>query len=161
MKYLAKELGKQSESDLWELKEKALSTLINEKMWNSKNRYYGDTDRFTGEVSRLLTPANFMPLYIRIASAERAQSMAKIAADEKRFGGKKPMVSFDNPSYGSFDEGMTVCYSRGSIWLHVSYFAAKGLKNYGFKVGDDIKNSVLNMCENKKEAYLRIMMHKH
>ena len=68
--------------------------------------------------------------------------MAEIA--KTRFEGKMPTVSFDNPAY-SLD------YWRGPTWLNVAYFAAKGLKNYGFAVADQIKASILSMCAKDKE----------
>jgi glycogen debranching enzyme len=78
-----------------------------------------------------------MPLYIEIASDAQAQSMRDIAVE--RFDSKMPTVSFDNPSYSND-------YWRGPTWLNVAYFAAKGLKHYGFSVAEDIKDSILNMC---------------
>ncbi|MBR7161711.1 MAG: hypothetical protein IKD07_04770 [Clostridia bacterium] len=125
------------EKALWQKKETALISRINETMWDEKNGYYADTNRLTGEVSDVLSPASFMPLYIGIASAARADAMRIVA--EERFKGKMPTVTFDHPAYSND-------YWRGPTWLNVAYFAAKGLKNYGFAVADTIKESILNMC---------------
>ena len=51
---------------------------------------------------------------------------------KNNFKEKMPTVSFDNPEYSTD-------YWRGPTWLNVAYFAAKGLKNYGFEVADKIK----------------------
>ena len=118
-----------------------LSNMINQKMWDSKNCYYADTNRFTEEVSDVLTPASFMPLYINIATKEQAKAMEIIARE--KFKSKMPTVSFDNPEYSTD-------YWRGPTWINVAYFAAKGLKNYGFEVADKIKENILNMCYNEK-----------
>lgn len=88
MAFLAEELGLTSDSVLWLQKAKTLSCLINEKMWDSENKYYADTHKFTKKVSDALTPASFMPLYIQIASKMQANAMAEIA--QKRFRGKMP-----------------------------------------------------------------------
>ena len=139
--FMAELLGLSSDVSEWKEKEKALSDKINEKMWDSENKYYADANKYTGEVSDVLSPASFMPLYIGIASAEQAECMKIVA--ETRFKGKMPTVSFDNPEYSND-------YWRGPTWLNVAYFAAKGLKNYGFDVADTIKENILDMCYNEK-----------
>lgn len=144
MSYLATELGFADEAKKWKEKEEKLSKLINEKLWDGDKKYYGDTDRFTNKVSTVLSPACFMPLYIGIASQEQADAMRVIA--ENNFKCRMPTVSFDNPNYA------TKSYWRGPTWLNVAYFAAKGLKNYGFEVADKIKENILNMCYNEKRG---------
>lgn len=140
--YMACELGLSEQSAAWTAKEKTLAANINAHLWDETHGYYADADRFTKEISDVLSPASFMPLYIGIASAEQASKMAVIA--ETKFEGKMPTVSFDNPAYSTD-------YWRGPTWLNVAYFAAKGLKNYGFAVADTIKSSILEMCAIDKE----------
>ena len=143
MSFFANELGIIADAEKWGRKHKELSELINQKMWNGENRYYADVNRFTGEYSTVLSPASFMPLYIDIATVERADAMRIIAED--KFNYKMPTVSFDNPQYSND-------YWRGPTWLNVAYFAAKGLKNYKFEVADKIKDNILNMCYNEKNG---------
>jgi putative isomerase len=143
MSFFAKELGLPDDFDLWNKKEKQLTKTINERMWDSENKYYADTNKITKEVSSALSPASFMPLYIGIASAEQAESMRIIA--ENNFKYKMPTISFDNPQYSND-------YWRGPTWLNVAYFAAKGLKNYGFEVADKIKQNIIDMCYNEKSG---------
>ena len=130
-------LGYSEEKEYWQIKEAALISRINEVMWDDIHHYYADVNRLTGEVSDVLSPASFMPLYIGIASPDRADAMRILA--EERFKGKMPTVTFDHPAYSND-------YWRGPTWLNVAYFAAKGLKNYGFSVADTIKESILDMC---------------
>ena len=134
---MADMLGYLEEKISWQKKELSLISLINETMWDEISGYYADVNRLTGEVSDVLTPASFMPLYINIAPKERAQAMCTVA--EKHFKGKMPTVTFDHPAYSND-------YWRGPTWLNVAYFAAKGLKNYGFSVADTIRESILDMC---------------
>lgn len=140
--FMANELNLPEEAKAWSDKAERMSALINERLWDGKNGWYADANSLTHEISDVLSPASFMPLYIGIASEEQAKAMAKIA--ETRFEGKMPTVSFDSPEY-SLD------YWRGPTWLNVAYFAAKGLKNYGFAVADQIKASILSMCAKDKE----------
>ncbi len=141
LSFMAKELGLMEDADLWLKKANRLSITINEKMWDAQKGYYADTNKRTGKVSEVLTPASFMPLYIEIASTKQADSMRKIA--ENNFKCKMPTVSFDNKQYSNK-------YWRGPTWLNVAYFAAKGLKNYHFEVADKIRENILEMCYREK-----------
>ncbi len=140
---IAGKLSLAEESEAWRNKRDTLSKKINELMWDSKNHYYADVNRFTGEISDVLTPASFMPLYLGIASKEQADAMRVIA--ETNFDSKMPTVSFDDGGY-SMDG-----YWRGPTWLNVAYFAAKGLKQYGFEVADRIWEWILEACAAEKE----------
>lgn len=140
---IAKELERFGEAVLWLEKEKRTVSLIKERMWNSEKHMFNDVNFETGEISDVLTPAIFMPLYIGIASPQQAEDMAKIA--EKDFRGKMPTVTFDHPSYG-------IGYWRGTTWLNVAFFAAKGLKNYDLPIADEIKNNIIEMCFREKEG---------
>jgi putative isomerase len=143
LKSIALLLEKEKDADTWLQKEKALTRLVNEKLWSKENRWYSDAHRFTETVSKTLSPASFMPLYARIASEDQAEAMCCIA--KENFKGKMPTVSFDNAAFS--DD-----YWRGPTWLNVAYFAAKGLKNYGFSVADTIQKSILDMCAQDKDG---------
>lgn len=143
LSFFAKELGLEKEHINWVEKEKALSLLINEKMWDTKAECYFDTNRFTKKHSAVMSPASFMPLFVEIAFENQAKSMCNIA--KKYFKEKMPTVDFESPNYSTD-------YWRGPTWLNVAYFAAKGLKNYGFAVADIIKDNILTMCYKEKSG---------
>ncbi len=144
MQYLASELGKTDDISVWKQKEKSLSELICERMWNEELNAYVDVNRFTGEKSDVLSPASFMPLYIGIAPKEYAERMDKTA--HEKFLPGMPTVSYDNPAHGTD-------YWRGPTWLNVAYFAAKGLKNYGFdNTANTIKETLLGWCEKNPDG---------
>ena len=127
----------------WVQKEKELTAAIDRHLWNGE--FYADCHRFKKEISSVLTPASFMPLFAKIASCEQAQKMARIAKDPQKFAGTMPTVAFDDPQYEAN-------YWRGPVWLNVAWFAAKGLKNYGFAVADTIRERVLEMVEAEKRG---------
>lgn len=143
LSFIAKELGYTEDSKKWDEKEKNLISCIDREMWDPEKGYYADINRFTRESSDVLSPASFMPLYISIASEEQAKAMDMIARNN--FKCKMPTVSFDNIEYSND-------YWRGPTWLNVAYFAAKGLKNYGLKTADEIRESILNMCYEDKRG---------
>ena len=139
--YIAGELGQTADGAVWREKEAALTALINDKMWDDRAGAYFDTDRETEQTSGELSPASFMPLYIGIATPERATATAAVA--EKEFRGGMATVPFAHPAYSND-------YWRGPTWINVAYFAAKGLKNYGCAIADTIKETVLEMCYREK-----------
>lgn len=146
MAEMAEELG---ETDLiqkqWRSKAKVLALNIEEKLFNEEAGYYADTDRRTGEHSSVLSPASFMPLYVKIASQDHAKKMFLLAKDENKFYPGMPTVSYDDPSY-SRD------YWRGPTWLNVAYFAVKGLENYGYvETAKGIREYLLNMIDQNSD----------
>ena len=145
MKYLATQLELEQDVSKWEEKEVNLVYLINQELWDDAQKSYVDVNRMTKEKSDVLSPASFMPLYIGIASQDRAECMNRLACDKNKFYSGMPTVAYDHPEHS---DG----YWRGRTWLNVAYFAAKGLKDYGFPVADEIKATILGWCSKYKEA---------
>lgn len=145
MQYMCKRLGVGSEMDLWEARELELTTKINEKLWDEVTSAYYDVNRRTKIPTYVLSPASFMPLFIKIAKPEQAKGMAEIAGSINKFYPGMPTVSYDHPEYSSS------CFWRGPTWLNTAYFAIKGLKNYGYlELSQDMKETILNWCYNDK-----------
>lgn len=143
MAFIAGEIGKAADGLLWHRQAEATSALINQRLWCPEKEFYADAYRSREGISDVLSPACFMPLFIGIADERQADCMRRVA--ETAFEGKMPTVSFDNPAYSND-------YWRGPTWLNVAYFAAKGLKNYGFSVADTIRENILNMCYEEKDG---------
>lgn len=141
MSFMAGELNLNDEAIIWDIKEKTLIDNIENNLWNENLKSYVDVNRFTREQSDVLTPASFMPLYIRTATWQRADCMHKLGSDKNKFFPGMPTVAYDNIEYSTD-------YWRGPTWLNVAYFAAKGLKNYGYDTtADDIKETILSWVE--------------
>ena len=131
------------ESEIWEQREKELSFNIENRLWDKQNGTYNDYNFVSGEFGKVLTPACFMPLYINIASKDRAKRLYDVA--KEHFMPGMPTVAFDDKNY-SLD------YWRGPCWLNLAYFAAKGLKDYGYeKIAEEIKDTILEWVENDRE----------
>lgn len=126
MAYIAGRVGLSSDQEKWTMAANQLAARINEKLWDAKLGFYVDRDHVTGKDGPALSPAGFMPLFVHIASAERAARMAKLAADPHKFYPGMPTAAYDTPGYESHG------YWRGSTWLNTAYFALKGLKEYGY-----------------------------
>ncbi len=129
----------------WIEKEKTLSKLIEDKLFDAEHGVYADRSRVNGRFSTVITPASFMPLFEGIASAEHAAAMEKTARDGRKFYPGMPTVTYDAPSFSTG-------YWRGQTWLNVAYFAVKGLYGCGFeKTAEEIKNFILDMVYENAE----------
>jgi putative isomerase len=142
MAAMARRLGRNEEQAAWLARARTLGERINQTLWNDRAGAYMDRNRASGEFTGVLSPASFMPLYVKIAGRERAERMAGLAADPAKFFPGMPSVSYDNPAFRSDD------YWRGPTWLNADYFALKGLKNFGCdRVADEIRKTILGWCE--------------
>ncbi len=142
---LAEALDEVYDQKIWETKEQILTDNINKYLWNEEKEYYADCVRFNGQISETLSPASLMPLYIEIAAKDRAEAMLKLAADPKKLYPGMPTATYD-------DEQFSQDFWRGNTWLNVAYFAAKGLKNYGFdEVAEGIKETILTWIDRDGE----------
>jgi putative isomerase len=125
MAYLADRLHLPQDRQTWLKKADELAAHINEKLWDQQLGFYVDRDRVTGKNGPALSPAGFMPMFVHLAPAARAARMAKLAADPNKFFPGMPTAAYDTPGFQSHG------YWRGSTWLNTSYFALKGLLDYG------------------------------
>lgn len=124
---------------LWNLREKEISTRIEELLFDETKQCYLDRNRMTNAFSDVLSPASFMPLFVGTASAARASAMARLACDPRKFYPGMPTVAYDHPAFSTD-------YWRGQTWLNVAYFAVKGLWDYGFtKTAGEIREFLLSM----------------
>lgn len=131
------------ENTVWKNREKELIDNIENRLWDEENAVYNDYNFVKNEFGKVLTPVCFLPLYVNIASKEHADKCCNIV--KEHFLPGMPTVAFDDKTY-SLD------YWRGPCWLNLAYFAAKGLKIYGFdEVADEIRDTILTWVENDGE----------
>lgn len=144
--YVAGRLGKTDDQKKWLAKADALAIRINEQMWDEEQGSYTDRERVTKARGQAMTPAAFMPLFIHIASPDRAAKLAKLAADPQKFFPGMPTVAYDEPTHKSAD------YWRGPNWLNTSYMAMKGLHDYGHTtLAASLRKTTLDWVKQDKE----------
>ena len=124
--YFAGRLGLPVDQQKWLAESDSLARRINERLWDDRIGSYVDRDRKTGHASPVLSPACFMPLFLHIAPLKRAAKMAALAADPHKFFPGMPTAAYDTPGFDPHN------IWRGPTWLNTSYFALKGLKDYGY-----------------------------
>jgi putative isomerase len=142
MAYFAGRLNLPREQAKWQEKADSLARQINARLWDDKLGFYVDRDRVTSKASPTLTPAGFMPLFIHIASPVRAARCAKLAGDPTKFYPGMPCAAYDTPGFDP--NGMW----RGPTWVNISYFALKGLHDYGFAdLAEKLRANLLSWIE--------------
>jgi glycogen debranching enzyme len=133
---LYKEVGDIKNSKKWEIISKRTARLINNLMWDEKDGVYYDC-LFSGELTKVLTPTSFLPMFASISSKEQAKKMVKALTDEKLLWSKCPVASISQQD-PRFSNDMW----RGGVWANLNYFIIKGLKNYGY-------NDLANLLRDK------------
>ncbi len=90
----------------------------------------------------------YTPLWTQVATAEQVDRMMGILQDTTKFSTYIPFptVAADNPKYNPRG------YWRGPIWLDQTYFAIRGLRNYGYyNLADEYTLQVFDRLEGLKE----------
>ena len=143
--YMAQRLDHPQDRTLWLNRAEELGRHINETLWNDQAGAYMDRDRTTREFNNVLSPASFMPLYVKVPTKEQAAHGRLGRRPQNALPGM-PSVSYDHPEYRSQN------YWRGPTWLNVAYFALKGLKNYGHdRVADAGRKTILDWCAQNQD----------
>ena len=91
----------------------------------------------------------YPPLWTEVATADQVKAMLPLLTDTAKFSTYIPFptVAADNPKYNPRG------YWRGPIWLDQTYFAIRGLRNYGYnKMADEYTLQVFDRLQGLKEG---------
>ena len=91
----------------------------------------------------------YTPLWTEVATADQVKAMLPLLTDTAKFPTYIPFptVAADNPKYNPRG------YWRGPIWLDQTYFAIRGLRNYGYnKMADEYTLQVFDRLQGLKEG---------
>jgi hypothetical protein len=137
---LYKEVGDSKNSEKWESVSKKVASLINKLMWDDEDGVYYDR-LFSGELTKVLTPASFLPMFAGISTKEQAEKMVKVLTDKRLLWSKCPVASISQQD-PRFSNDMW----RGGVWANLNYFIIEGLKNYGYiELADLLRDKTLDM----------------
>lgn len=138
LSYIYKELGDKMNYDKWQKYYEETSKKINSLMWNEDYGAYFDR-LFNGKLTKVLTPASFLPLFANIPTKSQAEKMVKILVDKELLWTELPLssISKNHPAYSTD-------MWRGGVWLNFNYFIIKGLLNYGYtEIANELKEKTL------------------
>jgi hypothetical protein len=146
----AEELGLPVESALWKERHNNLNRLINEKLWNDKEKFYFDYDIDQGKMCEVMASSGFMPLICGAPSQEQAAELAAHLNNPQTFKTAFPIPSISVSCGEFYSKDMW----RGPVWININWLAARGLRRYGF-------NSEAEKLERRTMAELEDMYLKY
>ncbi len=91
----------------------------------------------------------YTPLWTKVATQEQVNKMMNLLTDTTKFSTfiPFPTIAADNPKYNPRG------YWRGPIWLDQTYFAVRGLRNYGFhELADQYTLQVFDRLQGLQEG---------
>lgn len=91
----------------------------------------------------------YTPLWTQVATHEQVERMMPLLSDTTKFSTYIPFptIAADNPKYNPRG------YWRGPIWLDQTYFAVRGLRNYGYhELADKYTLQVFDRLQGLKEG---------
>ena len=104
------------------------SEQVSDYFFNTETNFFGDRTLEEKEFISDLGCEGYIPFWTKIATQEQIEKALPILTDTTKFSTYIPFptAAADNPKCNS--DG----YWRGPIWLDQTYFAIKGLRNYGY-----------------------------
>lgn len=91
----------------------------------------------------------YTPMWTQVATQEQVDKMMNLLTDTAKFSTfiPFPTIAADNPKYNPRG------YWRGPIWLDQTYFAIRGLRNYGYhELADQYTLQVFDRLQGLKEG---------
>ena len=139
--YLVKiyeELGNVERAAFWQDECERLRTAINELLWDEEDGVYYDR-LFGGELTKVLAPSSFFPMFAGVPSAEQAERMVKVLTDPELLWTPVPL-----PTVAKNCEMYGTDMWRGGTWLNINYFVIRGLRRYGYvELAEELKRRTL------------------
>jgi len=129
---LATALGEHADATRWAAEAADLREQIRSAMYDDATGWFYDIQLDTGEIIPVQGPEGWTPLWTGVATAEQAARVRTTMLDTTRLRTHVPFptVARDHPA---FSDG----YWRGLVWLDQVYFAAEGLRAYGYHADAD------------------------
>lgn len=124
----AGELGLVDDAILWKERHNKLNQLINERLWNYKEKFYFDYDIDQDRISEVMASSGFMPLICGAPSMEQAAELAAHLNNPQTFKTAFPIPSIAICCGDYYSKDMW----RGPAWININWLAARGLRRYGF-----------------------------
>jgi glycogen debranching enzyme len=130
----AKELGLSADAALWKERHEKLNQLINEKLWNDKEKFYFDYDINQNKMSEVMASSGFLPLICGAPSQGQAAKIAAHLNNSQTF-----KTAFPIPSVAvCCEEYYSKDMWRGPVWININWLIVYGLRRYGFNSEADI-----------------------
>ncbi len=135
-------LGEEARSQAWQQLADRTKEQINTLLWDAENGAYYDR-LFTGDFSRVLTPASLLPMFAGVPDEKQAKCLVEKLTDRQLLWSKNPLCSVSQ-SHPGFSNAMW----RGGVWLNLNYFVMVGLHKYGYHaIAEKLQQKTLEMVD--------------
>lgn len=144
---MAKELGREDETDWLKDEQALLYKAVNETMWDEKTSFYYDVLR-DGSRSKVKFAGAYWTLLADLVPEERKDAFVAHLDNENEFKrpNRVPTLSADHPEYCP-DGG----YWRGAIWAPTNYMILEALRENGY---DAMSYDIARAChQNAVEVF--------
>ncbi len=124
------------------------SDRVADYFFDNENNFFFDRRLDDGSFINEMGCEAYTPLWTKVATSEQVAKMLPILQDIAKFSTYIPFptIAADNPKYDP--KG----YWRGPIWLDQTYFAIRGLRNYGYtKLADEYTLQVFDRLQGLTE----------
>lgn len=156
---LAEVLGKSKKAQNYRREAALLQEKINTTFWDETSGWYFDYNTDTQSLIKILGSEGWIPLFTKLATSQQAAAMHIHMTDTPKFATHIPFPTLAADDSKFKPNGG---YWRGPIWLDQTYFAIKGLKNYGYTSEAKLfTNQVLDRLEGLKDSDLPIRENYH
>jgi glycogen debranching enzyme len=125
LKEIADEIGEELPNDIKHAINVAPHAL--ETLWDSETQQYCNRNVATGQLIKIPTVSNFMPLYSGVLPKERVKLLLTQMRDPKTFGTSFPIPSTPIDS----DYFRPNRYWQGPVWVNMNWLVADGLERNG------------------------------
>lgn len=125
------------------------SAIVANAFFDKANNFFFDRRLSDGSFVTDFGCEAYTPLWTKVARPDQVEQMLPILQDKERFSTFIPFPTVDatHPKYNP--KG----YWRGPIWLDQTYFAIRGLRNYGhIELADEYTLQVFDRLEGLKEG---------
>ena len=147
MTVIANHLGKKDDAQGFTAQADKLCALINQYFWDEKDGMYYDRHEKTGQLVRVKSATNFIPLYCGAATPERAKrTINERLLNKDEFWLAYPVASYAKTEPDYYQGSHNECNWRGSTWAPTNTMIFSGLLSYGYKdVAKDLAARLFDM----------------
>jgi hypothetical protein len=140
-------LGKDTEARQYSAEADQLASLINQAMWDEKQKFYFDLT-LEGQSAPVMTIAAYWTLLAGVASSGQAADLVTELKNPETFGRPNlvPTLAANQAGYEPFGG-----YWRGSVWAPTVTMVIQGLEKYGYS--DLARGIALNHLELVAHVY--------
>jgi hypothetical protein len=138
---IALRLGKQEESDLWEIEAGRIKEAVLNRMWDPEGEMFFDVNPATGEQTRVKAAVCFYPYFTDIVSEQHLAGLKKHLFNRDEFWTRYPVPSSsaDDPFYSPLPEwkGKRMnCPWNGRVWPMTNSHIAEALAGSALRFND-------------------------